>query len=390
MTVWPVLLLLAAASPPVEVSTLNGDQHVGSLEKLAADELVLKTPSGSTKLPAGELLAIRVPGVMPIPATESLIEVRLTDGTLLRVSAYQSTSAEAIATHPQLGEVKLPLTAVQSVRFAAPDSRVDPSWKQLLSRASRKDQIAVRKNDVLDHLDGVIGPIDAATIKFQLDGDDIPVKRERAFGLIYAKREATQGKTTATVELAGGDRLVARTVTWDSDAWKVKLVAGTELSVAASAVTTVDYSLGKIAYLSNLEPRDVKYTPYYDVEWTFRRDRSPPRSGAPPPVSFGAKTYAKSVSIHSKTMLRYRIGGDYRRFQAIMGIDEYFVCGNVDVVIKGDGKVLFQGPARAGQPPQTLDLDVAGIVELEITVDYGEDKVDIGDWLNLADAKLVK
>jgi hypothetical protein len=386
MTAWPALLILiAAAAPPVEVSMLNGDQHVGTLEKLAADEAVLKTPAGSNRLPAAELLSIRVPSVTTVPATVSLFEVLLTDSTLLRVTKYQTTTSEAMVTHPQLGDLKLPLATIQSVRFAPPDSKVDGTWKQLLTRSSKKDQVAVRKNDVLDHLDGVIGSVDETTIKFQLDGDDIPVKRERVFGLIYAKRDTIPGKTTASIDLATGDRLAARSVSWDGENWKVKLAAGTDFTVPATSIQYVDYTQGKIAYLSNMEPRDIKYTPFFDLSWDYRRDKC--LDGRP--ISFGNKSYSKGLSLHSLTVLRYRSGGDYRRFQTVMGIDEHF-SGNVDVTIKGDGRVLFKGSARAGQPPQNLDLDITGVVELEITVGFGEDELDIGDRLILADAKLVK
>lgn len=386
MTAWPVLLvLLASATPPVEVSMLNGDQHVGTLEKLSTDEVVLKTPTGSNKLAATELLSIRVPSVATIPATVSMFEVLLTDSTVLRVTKYHTTSTVATVSHPQMGELKLPLATIQAVRFAAPDSKVDGTWKQLLSKASRKDQVAIRKNDVLDHLDGVVGSIDETTVKFQLDGDDIPVKRERVFGLIYAKREAATAKTTASIETATGDHLSARTVSWDGENWKVKLATGTEITAPSASIQYVDYTQGKIAYLSNLEPRDVKYTPFFDISWDYRRDKC--MDGRP--ISFGNKSYAKGLSLHSLTVLKYRSGGDYRRFQTVMGIDEHF-SGNVDVVIKGDGRVLFKGPVRAGQPPQNLDLDVTGVVELEITVGFGEDELDIGDRLILADAKLVK
>jgi hypothetical protein len=88
-------------------------------------------------------------------------------------------------------------------------------------------------------------------------------------------------------------------------------------------------------------------------------------------------------------VLKYRIGGDYRRFQTTIGINEKY-RGNVDVTVKGDGRTLFKGNARIGQEPQPLDLDVNGVVELEITVGYGEDELDIGDWLHFADAKLLK
>lgn len=386
MTAWTaMLILIAAAAPPVEVATLNGDQHVGTLERLSAEEVILKTPTGSTKLAAAELLAIRIPGTAAVPPTESLIEVRLTDATLLRASAYTTTATEARLKHPLLGEFKLPLSTVHSVRFAPPDPKVDAGWKELLTRVSRKDQVAIRKNDVLDYLDGVIGPLDETTVKFQLDGDDIPVKRERVFGMVYSKREVSTAKTAAAIDLATGDKLSARTVTWDGEAWKLKLVSGAEFSVLATSVQIVDYSQGKIAYLSNMEPRDIKYTPFFEVKWEYRRDRGIDSQ----PITFGTKTYSKGLSVHSATMLRYRLGGDYRRFQTIIGINEKF-AGNVDVTIKGDGRVLFKGPARANQPPQPLDLDVNGVVELEINVGYGEDELDIGDWLHLADAKVLK
>jgi len=386
MTAWPALfILIAVTAPPVEVATLNGEQHVGQLEKLTADEVVLKTPTGSTRLPSAELLAIRIPGAAAPAATESSTEVRLVDATLLRVSGYASTAAEARFTHPLFGELKLPLATIHSVRFAPPDAKVDSAWKQLLARTSKKDQLAIRKSDVLDYLDGVIGSLDETTIKFQLDGDDVPVKRERVFGMVYSKREVSTGKTAATLDLTTGDRLSARTVAWQGEAWKVKLVSGIELSVPMASVQIVDYTLGKITYLSNLEPRDVKYTPFFEVVWEYRRDRGIDSH----PITFGAKSYAKGLSIHSWTVLKYRIGGDYRRFQTIAGIDERF-RGNVDLTIKGDGRVLFKGPARIDQPPQPLDLDVSGVVELEITVGYGEDELDIGDWLQLADAKLIK
>ena len=389
MTAWPALLiLLATAAPPVEVATLKGEQHVGNLERLSAEEVVLKTPTGSVSLPSTELLAIRVPGPDAPPATTApTFEVRLIDATTLRVTAFTSSTSEAKLSHSQLGELKLPLSVIRSVRFAPSDPKVETVWSQMISKTGgRTDQIAVRKNDVLDRLDGVIGSVEEATIKFQLDGDEIPVKRERVFGLIYAKREMTAGKTAATIDLTTGDQLFAKTVGWDGEAWKVKLVSGTDLTIPAANVRVVDYSQGKIAYLSNMEPRDVKHTPFFDFVWDYRRDRSFDGQS----LSLGNKTYSKGLSVHSLTVLKYRIGGDYRRFQTLFGIDDSLRAGNSDVTIKGDGKVLFKGAAQAGQPPQPLDLDVTGVVELEITVGFGEDELDIGDRVLFVDAKVVK
>ncbi|MEK6259579.1 MAG: NPCBM/NEW2 domain-containing protein [Planctomycetota bacterium] len=404
MFAWPLLVVCLAATPPIEVSTLKGEQYVGSLERLSSEEVVLKTPTGAMTIPGADLLSVRVPAGTTVPAiSETAIEIRLTDGTRLRASSFASTGTEAAIEHPQLGPLKLPVTVVQSVRFSAPDPKVDAAWNQLLDRTVKKDQVAVRKGDVLDHLDGVIGSLDEATVKFQLDGDEIPVKRERVFGLIYARRENLSSKAVAAVDLSSGDRLAAKAVSFDGEAWKVKLVSGAEVSLPMPLVQTVDFTLGKIAYLSNLEPREIKYTPFWENlhTWEYRRDRM--THGGP--ISVGNKTYAKGLGIHSRTLLKYRIGGNYRRFQTIMGIDDSLRNGgDVDVVIKGDGRTLFKGPvsihersepgaANSTEPrlmqPIKLDLDVTGIVELEILVDFGE-LTDVGDCLDLADAKVVK
>ena len=37
-----------------------------------------------------------------------------------------------------------------------------------------------------------------------------------------------------------------------------------------------------------------------------------------------------------------------------------------------------------------IDLDLRGVRRLEILVDYGEDKVGYGDYLNLCNARLMK
>lgn len=387
MNLMALLMLFATATPPVEVSTLGGEQHVGSLERLTVEEVVLKTPQGSVSIPGKDLLSIRIPSSAAPSVTGASIDVRLTDGTKLRASTLTSTTKQLNLSQPLLGSITLPLTSVQSIRFAPADPKVDPAWNQLLDRQAKKDQVAIRKNDVLDHLDGVIGSLDDTMLNFQLDGDNIPVKRERVFGLIYSKRESTTSKATAFLELSSGDRVAARSVLLDADLWKVKLASGSEMSVPFAAVQSVDFSVGKIAYLSNMEPRDIKYTPYFDFVWEYRRDRS--FDGHP--ISVGKKSYAKGLAIHSKTVIKYRIGGDYRRFQAVMGIDDdVLVRSNVDVIIKGDNRVLFSSSVRLKDPPQFLDLDVGGVVELEITVDYGEDQLDIADRLHLADAKVIK
>ena len=394
-----LVLLTVAQAPAVEVQTLSERQLQGTLESLNANSAILKTGSGSESVPTSDILKIRSASPDSAPSIESIV-VRLVDDSQLRVRTYLSSGTVVTVTHPQLGELRIPVASVSSVRFAAVDSKVEPEWNQLIERAPKKDMIAVRKGDVLDHLDGIVGSMNDATLQFQLDGDDIPVKREKVFGLIFSKRESSARKAVAQVELSSGDLLSAKQIEWNGTKWLVRLVTGLETQVAPESIKVIDYSISKYTYLSDLEPRGMKHTPFFGEfsdfnVFAYRRDKDFEGNR----ISLGHKSYAKGLAIHSKTVLKYRLGGDYRRFHAVMGIGDEINRGNVDVTVKADEKVVFNGPVKVGENgaqgarrpvPQVLDIDVSGVVELEILVDYGSDQIDIGDRLYLANARLVR
>ena len=86
-----------------------------------------------------------------------------------------------------------------------------------------------------------------------------------------------------------------------------------------------------------------------------------------------------------------------------MGIGDEIQQGNSDVIIKADNKIVFQGVAKTNEadqngtirrpPPQLLDIDVTGIVELEIFVGFGDEpglNLDKGDRVYFANARLVR
>jgi hypothetical protein len=172
----------------------------------------------------------------------------------------------------------------------------------------------------------------------------------------------------------------------------IGLLGGAKIAVSGDEIVSLDYSLGKVRYLSDLEPRQVKYessfgseTDYFLLE--YHRDR--PRDGKS--LRVGNKEYARGLWIHPRTWLKYRLNGDYRRFQAVMGMDQNVdPNGHVQVVISGDGKTLHESAVRGTDAPQSLDLDVSGVRDLEIFVDYRKDKIDICNHLDLADAKVIK
>jgi hypothetical protein len=84
------------------------------------------------------------------------------------------------------------------------------------------------------------------------------------------------------------------------------------------------------------------------------------------------------------------MAGEYRRFQAVMGIEQLVgKNGNVHVVIRADNDVLYEGDVDGKDVPIPLDFEVSGKRDLEILVDFGAGTA-IYDHLALAGARLVK
>jgi hypothetical protein len=278
------------------------------------------------------------------------------------------------------------------VRFGISTTRLDEAWAALLARESKNDLLVIKKEDVLDFLAGVTGDVGSQAgdkIGFLLEGDEVPVAREKVYGIIFHRRAPNLAKSVCEVRLTSGDVLEASRFTLDRGEFKFRLTAGPDLTLPAAQVAALDFSAGKIRYLSQLEPRDVKYVPFFDIVYEYRRDRS--LDGAQ--LSLAGKTYPRGLALHSKTTLRYRIAGEYAKFLAIAGIDDEVRRNgdySVRLVITGDNKPLFDAEVKTRDAPRPLDLDVTGVRDLEILVDFGADMLDICDHLDLADAKLVK
>lgn len=387
MVLWHVVLLAALAEfPTAEVETLKGDRHTGALAELTSEKLRLQTGDTHLELPTGDVVSVRFPSATP-PEPLAGPRVLLVDGSRLTATEFSVQKGEARIATPQFGVILLPIARVAQVRFGISTGKLDEGWNGLAARDSKTDRLVVRKEDVLDHLDGTVGDV-GEKIGFLLDGDEVPVARDKVYGIFFRRKAGGTPKGTCQVELAGGDVLTTVGATWNGKEFLLRLAAGPELTVPSAALAALDFSAGKIRYLSQLEPRDVKYVPYFDPISLreYRRDRS--LDGTP--ISLAGKTYARGLAINSRTTLRYRIAGEYTRFQGVMGIDDSVRgYGNVSVVISADGKPLLEREVKGGGAPYPFTLDVTGVRDLEILVDFGAD-ANIGDHLDLADARLIK
>ena len=107
-------------------------------------------------------------------------------------------------------------------------------------------------------------------------------------------------------------------------------------------------------------------------------------------IVIGEQQFSKGLSLRSKSILTYRLTEEFKTLQLTVGLAmETKGRGNIDLIILGDNKQLFQDAIEDPDDIRQLELDITGIRRLSITVDYGKN-LDFGDLLHLGDAKLIK
>jgi hypothetical protein len=393
-----IAALAAAGAAQFEARTLDGQTAAGALVSVDAQQLVLETADGPKTLPIASLAVVsRQPA--PAARTEKLIQVELIDGSRLAVAEYAAGGQEATLEIAGGEKLAVALSSIRWVRFAAPADAEQPlakQWSEITQLKAAGDLLVVRKKGALDYLEGVLSKVDVESCQFEIDNEQIAVPRAKLAGLVYARPPAGDlPEALAELVTADGARLPLRSLTLADGKLRVATPGGIELALPVDHVARIDFSSGKIVYLSDLEPEAAEYTPLLGLKpplagvaayYAYRRDVGFDRN----PLVLDGKRFAKGLSLASRTTLAYRLPGKFRQFRAVVGIDDAVrETGNVHVEITGDGKPLWQGDVRGSDAARELELEIDGVRRLAIVCDYGAD-LDIGDRLNLAEARVTK
>ncbi len=390
--IYAAVLSLGLAASPVEITLLSGESFEGEMQSLDATNIVLDVAGQEKVIPLKGVMTVRpkteVPDSISMPEE---LAIRLTDGSSFSASNYETSGKQATVESSELGKLELNLPSVSTVRFGALDSKVGAAWQELQSRGPDRDLLIIRKGDKLDFVQGVVSEVTDAQVKFLLGSRSVPLPRERVFGIVYANREVPETAAFCDVILTGDARFQVQSLVSQDGQLTGKLLGGSDFSIPWESVKTLDFSLGKIRYLADMEPRKVEYTPYFDRMFEIRRNRNFDGN----PLKLGGKVYERGLWIHSETRLTYRLGGDYTQFKAVMGIDEEVArrgIGNVEVIISGDGKELLNQIVTGLDEPVAVELDVTNVVNFEIFVGFNDKagNYDMGDWLDLAEARVIK
>jgi hypothetical protein len=372
--------------PVVDVTPLTGDVVQGTLHSLSDDSLVLRIENEEKTFDLQNVLTVKMAGREEKVDTQPPGQaVTLTDGSRIHADTTTYDGREFQLNSNLWGELSGDAQTLHHIRFAEEDPATMAKWNDILARDSKQDLLVIRKEESIDFIEGIIGKIDEKAVYFVLDGEEIPVDLAKVFGVVL-KRTIEPVKTIGQLLMTNKDRLSLSRLSLAETMLGATTATGLKLAGSVDQVEMIDFRQGRLVYLSELEPRTYEYTPFFDEQWHMRRDENFDQRQ----IRLGSKTFARGLCIHSKTFVRYRMAGEYRRFQAVMGIEQLVgKNGNVHVVIRADNDVLFEGDVDGEDDPIPLDFEVSGKRDLEILVDFGSGTA-IYDHLALADARLVK
>jgi hypothetical protein len=288
---------------------------------------------------------------------------------------------------------------IASILNDAQNLKTRDEWKVILSRKGNLDRLAVKDAEgKLNALEGTFGNADEKGTSIEFESDS-GVKRHVNLTRIQAMsfvRKPGAGAPAARCKVTDTFRntWMATSVIFRDGRFTVTTAAGVPVDYPQQFVSRLDYSQANVTYLSDLDPAKVTEASNVEAIEHYRRDRNldngPLQLTATVDGRVESQTFLKGLALHATTEIVYDIGGQYKEFKALVGVDPG-VGGNsqVKLVIAGDGRELLAADVRRGDDVHKVACDVKDVRQLRITV-RPAGFLDLGNHVNLADARLVK
>ena len=377
------ILILAAAGHAAVITKVDADKPiVGEIVTMTPDELHLSSEGAAVNVRTVDLVSVAL-FEPKRPEETQCVRLRNGDAIYARVIGGGEAAETLLARSASLGELSLRLSDIESLQFDGDDAQRSPA-------ASEKDQVILRNGDSLV---GVLVRFGKEMLTFDcsLGKVDVPFNRIRSVHFA-ALGQPYQEPGTLLFQITCGDAstLIGSDAKWTGREFSMRSTLGTERKLAADQVAAIEIKNGRIVYLSDMQPAEVKETPMFDERpWGWQRDRSV--SGTP--LVMAGKSYRKGLGVHSRSEMTYDLGGKFQKFMTDIGIDDAVDGGNIDVRVLVDGRpvVPAEGVRQVSKKtgPLAIEVSVAGASKLTLVVDFGAE-LHVNDHADWANARLLR
>ncbi|MBN1421144.1 MAG: NPCBM/NEW2 domain-containing protein [Planctomycetes bacterium] len=355
-------------------------------------------------LPAGPAIEdgmLRADGADPIPIArlqeiilrpEEPFDARLPHATFIggaRLAGLplRAGARDVVFRALDAGEVTLPLRELRALRLVRRADE-DPLFLEALADPPARDVVFVQRRGQLVRVEGLFRGIADDRLRIEFGGQERSVEIALVYGIVFgpaAGDPPPAPEIEAHVALTRAGTIKGELERLDSQDLRLRTAAGA-IAIPLDRVAAIRFRSSRMVFLSDVEPIEARDVPFFDRVFPHRRDKS--TTGGP--IRLGGKVRPKGLGLHSRSTLRYRIDGGYATLSATAGIDDAARDGCALLRLIGDDRVLFEGVLRSGDPPLPVSVPLAGVRVLTVEVDFGPDGVDVGDHVDIADARLIK
>jgi hypothetical protein len=393
------LFLSVAVSPPADpprLHTLTDTPVSGELVGVNAKSVIFKVAGNKVETPLDQVLSVDIapaPKAPPAEKDAEYIDVELTDGTLLHCGQFAIKGKEVQLTLLSGQAVKFPLADLRWYLTEAHDRTFREDWERYLAKKTNFDQLIVNAGPtILDSAQVTIIAVDekGENVDFTLNGRAGRYSKPLAtiHGIIFnCGPNPAAAPVVCKVFDVNANLIIASAVTLEGDKVNVTTPDGVKFELTRASLAKLDYSGGKLVYLSDWDFKKMKVTK--DDDGVIRLDKN---LDGGPICLVGHAPFAKGLALHSPTAIEFDLAGDFREFKAIIGVDE--LVGGRDVitkiVIKGDGKELkTYEVSRKDKEALDVRLNIQNVKSLTIEVSSPE-LLNLGHHVDLADARVSK
>jgi NPCBM/NEW2 domain len=381
-------LLLASAQdvtgPALVLETLDGTQTRQALDAAAVTD---PRQSGAVFLRYEGLDAPQPAGSESRRAT-----IRLHNGDSVR-AWVRGGDDSGLTVEPARGvEVVLSIEEVASLIVPG---RLPHDGSSTATPPSEGDRLYVQRGRGVDQIDGVLlgftesgltfegrlgqreHPWDEVAALFVEDLDEDPPEPSEPF------------EVPVTVELVGGGRLSGGLGRMDAAGVTLLRRQGS-LQLPAGLVGELVVDDGSYGFLSALPVADPGPVTLFGTgdELGMVYPHRVDRNCLDGPLTSGGRVWFRGLGVHAPSRLTWELDGKWKSLRALAAIDDSSLDnrhpGSALFRVWADGEKVWESPLlRGGDPPQALELSLAGVKQLVLEVDPATEAFvsDRGNWL---------
>lgn|GEM_PF-6095053 len=373
-----MLLLIAAPAAAASLTQTDGTSVEGSLVRVTAEQVVVKTAAGNVTIDAKKVRSITERQPAEILTTAGTHALALEDGSVIAAKSF--TIADGTVTAAG-AFAKITIDAEKVSRLLRP--RAAETLADILKLRDKaklqrgdKDTVLVRDAADVTSLQGIVQSL----------GDDLVLNYEGAdtrlpaanvplieFAALAAKSPAVP---VGDVILTDGSRVAFTSVEAKDAALVINSPTLGKVEAPANQLAAVRFrSTAAGTFLADLKPAAEKHTPFF---------------GDAPPLTPAVTVAEKSLLIRARTERTYDLAGNAKSLTLQAAINPATPHGKATLTILLDDKPAKTIPLAGREKPTAIDLDLTNAKSLRLVVDFAENTTGSGATVLLIDPLLTK